>query len=147
MPSGFGKHLWDVTGQQLQGYLNVSENTRYWRLPGEDFLIPKTVLAFALHGSHLHLATDPDQARYPRPLPPHQSGPKLPHLPIHGCICPRRLHSCVHRAFLRALQSSRHRKRHVLEQHCHRTGSHQHCYRRCHYPASDPHNPTVEDAG
>lgn len=23
MPSGFGKHLWDVTGQQLQGYLNL----------------------------------------------------------------------------------------------------------------------------
>lgn len=26
MPSGFGKHLWDVTGTQLQGYLKVSEN-------------------------------------------------------------------------------------------------------------------------
>ncbi len=23
MPSGFGKHLWNVTGLQLEGYLNV----------------------------------------------------------------------------------------------------------------------------
>ncbi|KAI3395462.1 hypothetical protein diail_1325 [Diaporthe ilicicola] len=106
-PCGFGKHLWSVTEEQLQCYMNVRQNNGIHLYPLElisnlfhtSAIFVKVAKTYnlnietALPRRDLLLAPNASQAVPDSPLPPPQPRHRLSRSPLRHRLCRHDVHS------------------------------------------------------